>query len=114
MDRGYVRSEDEAPRQDPEAGQDVDMPSTEGQSSDGSGVQRTAISVAGSASDTDDDDEDAARPLPARVSCTKDAAAHRLTDLVRYVLPASPAAITVPAWQRRLLRMTAMRVRADC
>jgi hypothetical protein len=57
---------------------------------------------------------DAARPLPARVSCTKDAAAHRLTDLVRYVLPASPAAITVPAWQRRLLRMTAMRVRADC
>jgi ParB family chromosome partitioning protein len=43
------------------------MLSTEGQSSDGPGVQRTAISVAGSATDTDDDEEDGARPLPDRL-----------------------------------------------
>jgi ParB family chromosome partitioning protein len=88
VDRGYVRSEDEAPRQDPEAGQDVDMPSTEGQSSDGSGVQRTAISVAGSASDTDDDDEDAARPLPDRL--ITELTAHR-TLALRDALAESPA-----------------------
>jgi ParB family chromosome partitioning protein len=62
-DRGYVRPEDEVPREDPEAGQGVDMSSSEGRRSGGPGVQRTAISVAGSAADTDDDDEDAARPL---------------------------------------------------
>ena len=67
VDRGYVRPEDEAPREDPQAGQGVDISSSEGQESDRSGVQRTAISVAGNAADSEDDDEDAARPLPERL-----------------------------------------------
>src|SRR6201987_4310952 len=48
-------------------GQGVDVSSSEGQESGGSGLQRTAISVAGSAADTEDDDEDEARPLPDRL-----------------------------------------------
>jgi ParB family chromosome partitioning protein len=64
VDRGYVRPEDEAPREDAEAVQGVDRSSSEVQESGSSGVQRTAISVAGSATDTDDDDEDGARPQP--------------------------------------------------
>jgi ParB family chromosome partitioning protein len=88
VDRGYVRPEDEAPRQDPEAGQAVDMPSTEGESFDGPGAQRTDISVAGSAADTDDDDEDAARPLPDRL--ITELTAHR-TLALRDALAESPA-----------------------
>ena len=90
VDRGYVRPEDEAPRQDPEAGQAVDMPSTEGQSTDGPapGVQRTAISVAGPAADTEDEDEDAARPLPDRL--ITELTAHR-TLALRDALAESPA-----------------------
>src|SRR5262249_25751719 len=88
VDRGYVRPEDEAPRQDPEAGQAVDMPSTEGQSSEGPVVQRTAISVAGSATETDDDDEDAARPLPDRL--ITELTAHR-TLALRDALAENPA-----------------------
>jgi ParB family chromosome partitioning protein len=67
VDRGYVRLEDEAPREGPEAGQSVDLSSSDHQSSDSSDVQRTAISVAGTATDVDDDDEDVARPLPDRL-----------------------------------------------
>jgi len=90
VDRGYVRPEDEAPRQDPEAGQAVDMPSTEGQSTDGPapGVQRTAISVAGAAADTEDEDGDAARPLPDRL--VTELTAHR-TLALRDALAESPA-----------------------
>jgi ParB family transcriptional regulator, chromosome partitioning protein len=90
VDRGYVRAEDEAPRGDPEARQGVDMLSIEGQSSDGPGVQRTAISVAGSATDPDDDDEDAARPLPDRL--ITELTAHR-TLALRDALAESPAII---------------------
>src|ERR1700747_686619 len=67
VDRGYVRPEDEAPREDPAIGQGSDASSSDGQESGGSGVQRTAISVAGTAAETEDDDEDAARPLPDRL-----------------------------------------------
>lgn len=90
VDRGYVRPEDAAPRQDPEAGQAVDMPSTEGQSTDGPapGVQRTAISVAGPAADTEDEDEDSARPLPDRL--ITELTAHR-TLALRDALAESPA-----------------------
>jgi ParB/RepB/Spo0J family partition protein len=65
-----------------------DMPLTEGQSSDGPGVQRTAISVAGSATDTEDDDEDGARPLPDRL--ITELTAHR-TLALRDALAVSPA-----------------------
>jgi ParB family chromosome partitioning protein len=88
VDRGYVRPEDEAPREDLEAGQGVDMSSSEGQSSDGPGVQRTAISVAGSATDAEDDDEDAARPLPDRL--ITELTAHR-TLALRDALAENPA-----------------------
>jgi ParB family chromosome partitioning protein len=89
-DRGYVRPEDEPARQDPEAGRDVDMPSTEGQSTDGPapGVQRTAILVAGAAADTEDEDGDAARPLPDRL--VTELTAHR-TLALRDALAESPA-----------------------
>jgi ParB family chromosome partitioning protein len=88
VDRGYVRPEDEAPREDPEAGQGVDVSSSEGRESDSSGVQRTAISVAGSTADTEDDDEDAARPLPDRL--ITELTAHR-TLALRDALAESPA-----------------------
>ncbi|MBU6464266.1 MAG: ParB/RepB/Spo0J family partition protein [Bradyrhizobium sp.] len=90
VDRGYVRPEDEAPKEDPEVGQGADMPSTMSQSSDDPGVQRTAISVAGSAIDTADDDEDAARPLPDRL--ITELTAHR-TLALRDALAESPAII---------------------
>ena len=67
VDRGYVRPEDEAPREDPDVGHGVDVSSSEGQESNGPGVRRTAISVAGSAADPEHDDEDAVRPLPDRL-----------------------------------------------
>ncbi len=88
VDRGYVRPEDEAPRENPEAGPGVDASSSEGQASGGPGVQRTAISVAGSVADTEDDDEDTARPLPDRL--ITELTAHR-TLALRDALAESPA-----------------------
>ena len=88
VDRGYVRPEDEAPREDPAIGQGVDASSSDGQESGGSAVQRTAISVAGSAAETEDDDEDAARPLPDRLII--ELTAHR-TLALRDALAESPA-----------------------
>ena len=88
VDRGYVRPEDEAPREDPAVGQGVDTSSSNGTESGGPGVQRTAISVAGGAADTDDDDEDAARPLPDRL--ITELTAHR-TLALRDALAESPA-----------------------
>ena len=87
VDRGYVRPEDEAPREDPAIG-GVDASSSDGQESGGSAVQRTAISVAGSAAETEDDDEDAARPLPDRLII--ELTAHR-TLALRDALAESPA-----------------------
>ncbi len=87
VDRGYVRPEDEAPRQDPGIGA-VDASSSGGQKSDGSAVQRTAISVAGTAADPEDDDEDAARPLPDRLII--ELTAHR-TLALRDALAENPA-----------------------
>ena len=69
-------------------GQGVDVSSSEGQESGGSGLQRTAISVAGSAADTEDDDEDAARPLPDRL--ITELTAHR-TLALRDALAENPA-----------------------
>jgi ParB family chromosome partitioning protein len=88
VDRGYVRPEDEAPMEDPEAGQGVDISSNEGQEPDGSGAQRTAISVAGAAADSEDNDEDAARPLPERLII--ELTAHR-TLALRDALAENPA-----------------------
>jgi ParB family transcriptional regulator, chromosome partitioning protein len=88
VDRGYVRPEDEAPREDPAIGQGSDASSSDGQESGGSGVQRTAISVAGTAAETEDDDEDAARPLPDRLII--ELTAHR-TLALRDALAESPA-----------------------
>jgi ParB family transcriptional regulator, chromosome partitioning protein len=87
VDRGYVRPEDEAPREDPANG-GVDASSSNGHPSAGSGVQRTAISVAGVAADTEDDDEDAARPLPDRLII--ELTAHR-TLALRDALAENPA-----------------------
>jgi ParB family transcriptional regulator, chromosome partitioning protein len=87
VDRGYVRPEDEAPREDPAIG-GVDASSSNGQASGGPGVQRTAIAVAGIAADTEDDDEDAARPLPDRL--ITELTAHR-TLALRNALAESPA-----------------------
>jgi ParB family chromosome partitioning protein len=88
IDRGYVRPEDEAPREDPQAGQSANISSSEGQESDRPGAQRTAISVAGSAADSDDDDEDATRPLPERLVI--ELTAHR-TLALRDALAENPA-----------------------
>src|ERR1700751_6023288 len=88
VDRGYVRPEDEAPREDPAIGQGSDASSSDGQESGGSGVQRTAISVAGTAAETEDDDEEAARPLPDRLIIKL--TAHR-TLALRDALAESPA-----------------------
>ncbi|MFZ5712951.1 MAG: ParB/RepB/Spo0J family partition protein [Bradyrhizobium sp.] len=88
VDRGYVRPEDEAPREDPAVGQGADTSSSDGQGSGGPGVQRTAISVAGGAADTEDDDDDAARPLPDRLII--ELTAHR-TLALRDALAENPA-----------------------
>jgi len=88
VDRGYVRPEDEAPREDPAVGQDVDTSSNDGPSSSGPGVQRTAISVAGGVADTEEDDEDAVRPLPDRLII--ELTAHR-TLALRDALAENPA-----------------------
>ncbi len=88
VDRGYVRPEDEAPREDLAVGQDGKTPSSDGQGSGGPGAQRTAISVAGGAADTEDDDEDAARPLPDRLII--ELTAHR-TLALRDALAEKPA-----------------------
>ncbi len=88
VDRGYVRSEDEAPREDPAVGQDVDTSSSDGQGSGSPCMQRTAISVAGAAADTEEDDEDAARPLPERLII--ELTAHR-TLALRDTLAENPA-----------------------
>ena len=87
VDRGYVRPEDEATREDPTI-RGVDASSSEGQEVDSSGVQPTAISVAGSAPDSEDDDEDAARPLPERLII--ELTAHR-TLALRDALAENPA-----------------------
>lgn len=86
VDRGYVRPEDEAPREDPAVGQDTS--SSDGQGLGRPDVQRTAISVAGGTADTEDDDEDAARPLPDRLII--ELTAHR-TLALRDALAESPA-----------------------
>jgi ParB family transcriptional regulator, chromosome partitioning protein len=88
VDRGYVRPEDEAPREDPAVGQGVDKSSSEGDEPSGPGVQRTAISVAGTVADTEDDDEYTARPLPDRL--ITELTAHR-TLALRDALAESPA-----------------------
>src|SRR6185312_4216727 len=87
VDRGYVRPEDEAPREDP-AISGVGASSSDGRQSAASAVQRTAISVAGTAADTEDDDEDAARPLPDRL--ITELTAHR-TLALRDALAENPA-----------------------
>jgi ParB family chromosome partitioning protein len=87
VDRGYVRPEDEAPREDPAVG-DVDESSSDGRESGGSAVQRTTILVAGTAADAEDDDEDAARPLPDRL--ITELTAHR-TLALRNALAENPA-----------------------
>ena len=87
MDRAYVRPEDEAPREDPTI-RGIDASSSEVQEVDSSGVQRTAISVAGGAPDSEDDDEDAARPLPERLII--ELTAHR-TLALRDALAENPA-----------------------
>jgi ParB family chromosome partitioning protein len=87
VDRGYVRPEDEAPREDPAIG-GVDASSSNGYAPGGPGVQRTAIAVVGIAADTEDDDEDAARPLPDRL--ITELTAHR-TLALRNALAESPA-----------------------
>lgn len=88
VDRGYVRPEDEAPRENRAIGQGSDASSSEAQVPDSSGVQRTAISVAGAAADAEDDDEDAARPLPERLII--ELTAHR-TLALRDALAENPA-----------------------
>ncbi len=88
IDRGYVRPEDEAQRDDPAVGQGVDASSSDGQEIGGPGVQLTAISVAATPADTEDDDEDAARPLPDRL--ITELTAHR-TLALRDALAESPA-----------------------
>jgi ParB family transcriptional regulator, chromosome partitioning protein len=88
IDRGYVRPEDEAPREDSEAGQGVDRSSSGGQESNRPGVQQTAISVAGTAAEAEDADEDAARPLPERLVI--ELTAHR-TLALRDALAENPA-----------------------
>jgi ParB family chromosome partitioning protein len=88
VDRGYLRPEDEAPREKPAVGQDVDTSSNDGPASSGSSVQRTAISVAGGVADTEEDDEDAARPLPDRLII--ELTAHR-TLALRDALAENPA-----------------------
>jgi ParB family transcriptional regulator, chromosome partitioning protein len=88
VDRGYVKPEDEAPPEDTEDGQRVDISSNEGQKTDRSGTQRTAISVAGSVPDSENDDEDAARPLPERLVI--ELTAHR-TLALRDALAENPA-----------------------
>ena len=88
VDRGYVRPEDEAPREDPAVWQDADTTSSGGQGPGGPSVQRTAISVAGGTADTEDDDEDAARPLPDRLII--ELTAHR-TLALRDALAGNPA-----------------------
>jgi ParB family chromosome partitioning protein len=88
VDRGYVRPEDEAPLADPEVGQATDLSSKDAQVASGPAVQRTAISVAGSAADTEDDDEDIARPLPDRL--VTELTAHR-TLALRDALAENPA-----------------------
>jgi ParB family chromosome partitioning protein len=88
VDRGYVRAEDEAPREDPAIG-GVDASSSDGQEAGGSAVlQRTAISVAGTAAEAEDDEEDAARPLPDRLII--ELTAHR-TLALRDALAENPA-----------------------
>jgi ParB family transcriptional regulator, chromosome partitioning protein len=88
VDRGYVRPEDEAPREDPDVGHGVDMSSSEGQGSGGPGEQRTAIMVAGSPPDAEEEDDDTARPLPDRL--ITELTAHR-TLALRDALAESPA-----------------------
>jgi ParB family chromosome partitioning protein len=88
VDRGYVRPEDEALLEEPEAGQGVDRSSIEGQEPDRPGVQQTTISVAGSAPDSENDDEDAARLLPERLVI--ELTAHR-TLALRDALAENPA-----------------------
>ena len=62
--------------------------SKDGQIASGPAVQRTAISVAGSAADTEDDDEDITRPLPDRL--ITELTAHR-TLALRDALAENPA-----------------------
>jgi ParB family chromosome partitioning protein len=88
VDRGYVRPEDEAPREDPAVRQGADASSSDGHESGASRVQPTAISVAGPAADTEDEDEDAVRPLPDRL--ITELTAHR-TLALRNALAESPA-----------------------
>lgn len=88
VDRGYVRPEDEAPREEQAIGQDADTTSSDGQGSGSVGVQRTAISVAGGTADAEDDDEDIARPLPDRLII--ELTAHR-TLALRDALAENPA-----------------------
>ncbi|MBR1177072.1 ParB/RepB/Spo0J family partition protein [Bradyrhizobium sp. KB893862 SZCCT0404] len=86
VDRGYVRSEDEAPAADFEVERGSDAPSTEGQEV-GASATRTAISVAG-ASTEPEEDEDPARPLPDRLVI--ELTAHR-TLALRDALAENPA-----------------------
>jgi ParB family chromosome partitioning protein len=89
VDRGYVRPEDEARQEDSAVEQGDDTSSSDSRGSDGPRcVQLTAISVAGSATDTEDDDEDAARPLPDRLII--ELTAHR-TLALRDALAENPA-----------------------
>ncbi|MGA7808777.1 ParB/RepB/Spo0J family partition protein [Bradyrhizobium sp.] len=86
-DRGYVRPEDEALIAGAEIEQETDTSSIEGQATRAP-VQRTVVSVAGSAAEADEDDEDAVRPLPDRLII--ELTAHR-TLALRNALAENPA-----------------------
>ncbi|OAF16502.1 DNA-binding protein [Bradyrhizobium centrolobii] len=83
VDRGYVRSEDEAPAADFDAGQGADASLAEGEV-----AARAVISLAGESSEPEEDDEDAERPLPDRL--ITELTAHR-TLALRNALADHPA-----------------------
>ncbi|WP_409190620.1 ParB/RepB/Spo0J family partition protein [Bradyrhizobium sp. RDM4] len=87
VDRGYVRSEDDVPADDPDVGEGADTQSVEGKAA-GPSVQRTVIAVAGGATDAEEDDEDATKPLPDRL--ITELTAHR-TLALRDALAENPA-----------------------
>jgi ParB family transcriptional regulator, chromosome partitioning protein len=87
VDRGYVRTEDEAPVGDPEIGQGTDTSST-GSQEVAALVPGTVISVAGGPVEPEEDDEDVTKPLPDRLII--ELTAHR-TLALRDALAENPA-----------------------
>jgi ParB family chromosome partitioning protein len=87
VDRGYVRTEDEAPVGDPEIGQGTE-PSSAGRQEVAALVPGTVISVAGGPVEPEEDDEDVTKPLPDRLII--ELTAHR-TLALRDALAENPA-----------------------